>query len=64
MEDKENIICSLCKKQLQINIGDYLFTYNAQCNNNHKLENIGLDDLLSKKEKNISIYQCKEHKKR
>ena len=64
MENKENYICSLCQEQFQLNAGDYLFTYNAQCINNHKLENIELDDLLLRKEKNISIYQCKEHKKK
>ena len=64
MENKENIVCSLCQKQFQINIGDYLFTYNAKCINNHKFENIEIDDLLEKKEENISIYQCKAHQKK
>ena len=64
MENKENIVCSLCQKQFQINIGDYLFTYNAKCINNHKFKNIEIDDLLEKKEKNISIYQCKAHQKK
>ena len=63
MENKENIVCSLCHKQFQISHGDYLFTYNAQCINNHKFENIEIDDLLEKKENNISIYQCKDHQK-
>ena len=64
MEYKENYFCSLCQKQFQLNIGDYLFTYNAKCINNHKFENIEIDDLLGKKGKNISIYQCKEHQKK
>ena len=48
MENKENIICSLCQKQLQLSQGDYLFTYNAQCINNHIFENIEIDELIKK----------------
>ena len=64
MENEKNFICSLCHRQLELNKGDYLFTYEAECINNHKLNNIELDDLLEKKISNSSIYKCKEHQKK
>ena len=46
MESNINLICSICEKQLKLSNGGYLFTYNTEYKNNHKNNNIDLDDLL------------------
>ena len=57
----EYFFCSTCDNQLKIKEGDYLFTYNIECRNNHISKNVDLEDILSKKKgKN---YICENHKK-
>ena len=57
----EYFFCSTCDNQLKIKEGDYLFTYNIECCNNHISKNVDLEDILSKKKgKN---YICENHKK-
>ena len=46
MENNINLICSICEKQLKLSNGGYLFTYNTEYKNNHKNNNIDLDNLL------------------
>ena len=50
-------LCQKCDNQLRINEGDYLFSYNINCCNNHESKNIDLESLLSK------IKECKIHYK-
>ena len=57
----ENYCCPICNEQLRITEGNYIFTYNINCLNNHKKMNVKLDDLLSY-EKPFN-YNCKKHKK-
>ena len=63
MENNLNLFCSLCERQLKLNKGDYLFTYNTKCENNHENKNIDLDDLFAKNDKKLS-YDCKIHSKK
>ena len=49
MKGNYNYFCSLCNEELEINNGDFLFTYNINCKNGHKSNNIFIDDLLIKK---------------
>ena len=57
----EHFFCSTCDNPLKIKEGDYLFTYNIECSNNHISKNVDLEDILStKKEKS---YICESHKK-
>ena len=57
----KNYFCPICDGQLRITEGNYIFTYNINCFNNHKKMNVKLEDLLSY-EKAIN-YNCKNHKK-
>ena len=57
----KNYCCQVCNGKLRITEGNYIFTYNINCFNNHTKENVKLDDLLSC-EKTIN-YNCKNHKK-
>ena len=53
--------CTTCNNPLKIKEGDFIFSYNIECCNNHICENVDLEDILStKKEKN---YICENHKK-
>ena len=57
----EHFFCSTCDNPLKIKEGDYLFTYNIECRNNHISKNVDLEDILStKKEKS---YICENHQK-
>ena len=54
--------CLTCNNPLKIKNGDYLFSYNIECCNNHISENVDLKDILStKKQKN---FICENHKKK
>ena len=57
----KNYCCPICDEQLRITEGNYIFTYNINCFNNHKKMNVTQDDLLSY-EKTFN-YNCKRHKK-
>ena len=57
----EKMFCKICNSQLKINKGDFLFSYNTKCCNNHIQNNIDLDDLLYTKK--VEDYKCKEHNK-
>ena len=45
----ERLVCQICDNQIRLNSGDFLFSYNIGCSNNHLQKNIDLDDLLSQK---------------
>ena len=64
MEKPKNFLCSECDNLLEITNGDYLFSYNTKCCNNHIEENIDLEDLLLKYRTNENLYKCKTHKKK
>ena len=54
--------CSTCNNPLKINKGDYIFTYNIECCNNHSSKNVDLENILSSnKGKN---YICENHRKK
>ena len=57
----KNFCCPICEERLKITEGNYIFTYNINCLNNHKRMNVKLEDLLSYEKQNI--FNCKEHKK-
>ena len=57
----EHFCCSTCDKPLKIKEGDYLFTYNLECCNNHISKNVDLEDILSTKKEKSHI--CENHKK-
>ena len=42
----ERIVCEECNKPIKIKDGDFLFSFNTNCYNNHKIININLEDLL------------------
>ena len=54
--------CLTCNNPLKIKNGDYLFSYNIECRNNHIRENIELEDILSTKKPTSFI--CESHKKK
>ena len=60
----ENFLCQECGNQLRINEGDYLFSYNIKCCNEHESKNIDLDNLLSKAKNCEILYKCKHGNKR
>ena len=61
----EKFICKECNNQLKLTKGNFIFSFNLECCNNHKKENIDLDDLLNmKKKSNQDIFKCKNHKKK
>ena len=62
----EKFLCQECKNPLKIEKGDFIFSFNINCDNAHKFENIDLDELLSmrKSYNNINQFQCKQHKKK
>ena len=62
MEQPKNFLCSECRNILKVTNGDYLFSYNTKCRNNHIDENIDLEDLLLKYRTNENLYKCKTHK--
>lgn len=64
MESSKDLLCSSCKNQMLLSNGDYLFTYNVECSNNHKINNMDLDELLLKREKSSSLLYCKTHNKK
>ena len=58
----KQFFCTKCSNPLKIKEGNFLFSYNIECCNNHISENVDLEDILStKKEKS---YICENHKKR
>ena len=54
--------CSICNNPLKIKNGDYIFTYNIECCNNHINTNVKLEDILSTKKPKSFI--CEKHKKK
>ena len=64
MESSKDLLCSSCKNQMLLSNGDYLFTYNVECSNNHKINNMDLDELLLKRVKSSSLLYCKTHNKK
>jgi len=57
----KHFFCTKCNNPIKIKEGDFIFSYNIECCNNHILENVDLEDILStKKEKS---YICENHKK-
>ena len=53
--------CTTCNNPLKITEGDFIFSYNIECCNNHICKNVDLEDIFStKREKN---YICESHKK-
>jgi len=54
--------CPTCDNPIKIKEGDYIFSYNIECCNNHVRENVDLEDILStRKEKS---YVCESHNKK
>ena len=54
--------CTKCSNPLKIKEGNFIFSYNVECCNNHISKNVDLEDILStKKEKS---YICENHRKR
>ena len=61
----ERIVCEECNKPIKINDGDFLFSFNTSCYNNHNIININLEDLLSKSKIIIKEnFICKIHNKK
>ena len=62
----KKFLCQTCESPLKIKEGDFIFSFDINCDNEHKLKNIDLDDLLSMRKiyNNINLFQCKKHKKR
>ena len=62
----KKFICQECENPIKIEKGDFIFSFNINCDNEHKFENINLDELLSmrKNYNNINQFQCKQHKKK
>ena len=58
----KHFFCLTCNSPIKIKEGDYLFTYNIECCNNHIRENVDLEDILSTKKE--QTYICENHKKR
>ena len=58
----KHFFCSTCNNPLKIKEGDYIFTYNTECCNNHISNNVDLENILSTK--NEQIYICQNHKKK
>ena len=57
----KHFFCTICDNPLNIKEGDFIFSYDIECCNNHFSKNVDLEDILStKKEKN---YICEIHKK-
>ena len=57
----KNFCCPVCDEHLRITEGNYIFTYNINCFNNHKKMNVKIEDLLSYEK--INSYNCKAHNK-
>ena len=64
MENSKYLLCSICNRQMMLNHGDYFFTYNAECANNHIINNMDFDELLFKRKKNIFLRFCQTHNKK
>ena len=60
----EKILCKKCNNQLKIREGDYLFSFNINCCNNHTENNVDLEDLLSQTKYIQEKNECKEHNKK
>ena len=58
----KHFFCSKCNNPLKIKEGDFLFTYNTECCNNHISSNVDLEDILSTNKE--QIYICQNHKKK
>ena len=55
----ERYLCNICKSQLKIKHGDFLFKYNTECPNGHINKNVLLNDYLI----NENLFKCQEHQK-
>ena len=60
----EKFLCQECNNQLKLKKSNFIFSFNAECCNNHKKENVDLEDLLNMKKSNQDIFKCKNHKKK
>ena len=60
--ESNNYLCDICLTQLKIQKGKYLFSFNTECINGHKISDIPLINLLSKKKENNNIPKCEKHK--
>ena len=58
----KHFFCLTCNIPIKIKEGDYLFTYNIECCNNHIRENVDLEGILSTKKE--QTYICENHKKK
>jgi len=58
----KQFFCPTCDNPIKIKEGDYIFSYNIECCNNHIRENVDIGDILStRKEKS---YVCENHNKK
>ena len=61
----KKFLCQTCDNQLKYSNGDFLFSFNINCDNGHENKNIDLKDLLRKRKQNImEIFKCKSHKRK
>ena len=62
----KKFLCQTCESPLKIKEGDFIFSFDINCDNEHKLKNIDLDDLLSMRKitNNENLFLCKIHKKK
>ena len=62
----KKFLCQTCESPLKIKEGDFIFSFDINCDNEHKLKNIDLDDLLSMRKinNNKNLFLCKIHKKK
>ena len=58
----KNFLCQVCNENLRISEGNYMFTYNINCPNNHFKQNIEYDELLSRMKVNNYLNKCKIHR--
>jgi len=58
----DHFFCSTCNNPLKIKEGDYLFTCNIECCNNHISKNVDIEDILATKKQ--QIYTCEKHNKK
>ena len=60
-----SFLCKQCDNYIKITEGDFLFSYNTSCCNNHINKNVNLDNILQR-EKDIkdTHLKCKPHNKK
>ena len=64
MEMLRSFLCPICNELCKIQNGDYLFSYNFECSQGHKQDNLDQEFLLKKRKPKQNIFKCKNHRKK